>query len=214
MKIENNSRIVFIGDSITDCGRDKPIGQNQGLGNGYVNCVNSLIEANDYEAQFEIINMGTGGNRIVDLEERWSTDVTELNPQWVSIMIGINDVWRQFDCPRSKNQVSIQKFESVYRNLLENTLNYTKGIILMTPFYIEKNPDDPMRKMMDQYSRVVAKLAKEYKTLFVDTQRVFGRFLMSNPTQMLCWDRVHPNLTGHFIIAKGFLNTIDFKWNY
>ena len=44
-------------------------------------------------------NSGVSGNTSRDLLQRFDSDVVALNPDWVSICIGINDVWRQFDSP-------------------------------------------------------------------------------------------------------------------
>lgn len=99
MKIQANSKLLMIGDSITDCGRARPIADaaSYGLGDGYVNLLNAFFTANSPQSRLRIINMGTSGNTVRDLAARWQSDVIALNPDWLSIMIGINDVWRQFD---------------------------------------------------------------------------------------------------------------------
>jgi lysophospholipase L1-like esterase len=70
-----------------------------GLGTGYVSLVDSLLRAAYPQGRIRMVNMGTSGNTVRDLAERWQTDVLDLEPDWLSIMIGINDVWRQFDSP-------------------------------------------------------------------------------------------------------------------
>ena len=82
----------------------------------------------------------------------------------------------------------------------------------MTPFYIESNSNDPMRYKMDEYGEVVKRIAKEHDTLFVDTQKAFNTVLEKIYPAAIAWDRVHPNHTGHTVLAKAFLNTIDFNW--
>ncbi|MFH1760814.1 MAG: SGNH/GDSL hydrolase family protein [bacterium] len=213
MKVNKDSSLLFIGDSITDCGRDRPVGKRRGLGDGYVNLIDSLLEAICPEKRITVLNTGISGNRVIDLDARWNEDVIKLNPDWVSIMIGINDVWRQFDTPEAPVQVNKTMYKEVYSGLIESIIKKVNGLVLMTPYLIEKDRSDPMRKIMDEYGEIVRDLADNYKTLFVDVQEGFDKYLEFNPSQNLCADRIHPYLAGHVIIAKGFLKTIDFEWN-
>ena len=212
MKVEHHQKLLFTGDSITDCDRGYPIGEGDGLGTGYVACVDSLLAAAYPERIVRILNTGISGNRVIDLETRWQVDVLDHEPDWLSIMIGINDVWRQFDTITKPDQVDTERYESTYRKLLEQSRPKLKGLVLMTPYYIEENRSDPMRKLMDRYGAVVERLSTEYEARFVDVQSEFDRHLKYRPTQSLCGDRVHPNRTGHLIIARAFLTAIDFDW--
>lgn len=212
MKLETNQTIEFIGDSITDCGRARPVGIKQGLGEGYVAFVDAFLQTWCPERRIRVLNTGCGGHRVTDLEARWQEDVLDLRPDWLSVMIGINDVWRQFDNALETNQVPLDHFERVYRSLLERTRPGLKGLVLMTPFFIEPNLSDPMRACMDRYGDVVKKLATEFDAILVDVQKAFGRYLEHRPSQSLCGDRVHPNKTGHMIIARAFLNAVGFEW--
>jgi lysophospholipase L1-like esterase len=205
----NNKIILFIGDSITDCGRSYPVGYNEDLGNGYVSLINSTLCASYPNLNFEILNAGISGNRITDLDERWERDVDAHNPDWLCIKIGINDVWRHFDMMLSDDQVSIQLYEKLYRKLIEITLDKVEKIILISPYYIEPDKNDPMRRMMDDYRQVVERLSKEYKLPYVNTQNAFDRYLAFKSYETLAEDKVHPNQTGHMIIAKEFLKAIE-----
>lgn len=212
MQLQPQDTLLFIGDSITDTGRERPVGQKNGLGDGYVRLVNSMLGANHPDTPIRVLNTGISGNRVTNLDARWKEDVIDLKPDWLSIMIGINDVWRQFDGGASKDQVDIELYEKLLRKLIEQTQSSLKGLVLMTPFYLESNLSDPMRSMMDDYSAVVKKLAKEYGAIFVDVQAAFDAYLAKAPTQSLCGDRVHPNQTGHLIIAKAFYKAIGGQW--
>jgi lysophospholipase L1-like esterase len=212
MQLENNKTLLFIGDSITDCGRAGPTGERAGLGDGYVRVVKALLESTYPEIGLRILNTGISGNRVTDLQTRWDEDVINHEPNYLSVMIGINDVWRQFDCPEGILQVDIEMFERVYRKLIEQTIVRVEKMILMTPFYLELNTEDPMRKKMDEYGAVVKSLAEEFNCIFVDVQAAFNQYMEKRPTQTLCGDRVHPNLTGHTVIAKAFLNAMEYKW--
>lgn len=213
MEIKSGNTLVMIGDSITDVGRERPLGINERLGNGYVSLVNALINSQYAHHPVRILNTGISGNRVTDLQQRWDDDVLGHNPDWLSIMIGINDVWRHFDNPLMQEQVNIGQYEEVLENLITQTKPKLKGLILMSPFYLETNRNDPMRVMMDQYSLVIKNLADKHGAVFVDVQAAFDNYLKGQPTQTLCSDRVHPNLTGHMIIAKAFVDAIGFSWD-
>lgn len=205
MKLENKQTLLFTGDSITDCARRRPLGEGGGLGEGYVAMVDSLLSANCPQNSIRVLNTGISGNRVTDLEARRQADILDHEPDWLSVMIGINDVWRQFDNFNNPDQVDISLFELTYRKLLDKVRSKLKGLVLMTPFYIEVNPSDPMRLRLDRYSAVVERLAAEFDAVFVNVQADFDHYLKYRPTQSLCGDRVHPNKTGHMIIAKAFL---------
>lgn len=208
MKLKNGQTIVFTGDSITDCGRERPVGAKAGLGEGYVAMVNAQLGLAYPERQIRILNTGISGNRVTDLDARWQSDVLDLAPDWLSVMIGINDVWRQFDSPLHMEQVDLDTYRSTYRKILTAVRPSLEGLVLMTPYYLEVNREDPMRKLMDAYSAEVRKLAEEFDAVFVDVQADFDAFLAHRPTQSLCGDRVHPNKTGHMIIARSFLQAV------
>jgi lysophospholipase L1-like esterase len=176
-----------------------------GLGDGYVSFVDSLLAALHPEVNIRVLNTGISGHRITDLEARWQRDVLDLSPDWLSVMIGINDVWQQFNNQLDPDQTKIEQYENIYRKLLNQTRHNLKGLILMSPYLIEPDPSDLMRQHMDAYSRVVKKLAHEFDAIFVDTQAAFDRYLAHRPAQSLSDDRIHPNRTGHMIIANAFL---------
>lgn len=215
MKIAAGSKLVMIGDLVTDCERARPIGEGLfgALGKGYVSYIDALIGAVCPEDGIRIVNMGIGGNTVRDLKNRWESDVMALEPDWVSIMIGINDVWRQFDLPRQTEiHVLLDEYERDLEDLLVRTEVVTKGVVLMTPFYIEPNVNDPMRARMDEYGAIARRLAEQYDAILVDTQAAFNQALQTYYPATLAWDRVHPNATGHMILAKAFLDAVEFRW--
>ena len=211
MLLEKNDTLLFIGDSISDYERKRPVGEGlfNALGHSYVACAGALLNCMYPELHLRVINMGVSGNQVRDLDARWQTDVMDLKPQWVSVLIGINDVWRQFDCPQMpETHVSLQEYEETYARLIERTLPQVKGMILMTPYYMEPNRQDPMRARMDEYGAVVRKLADKYHLTFVDLQAGWDRLFRHMHSTNIAWDRVHPNQTGCMYIAKQFLQAI------
>ena len=212
MILKPDSKIVFIGDSITDAGRDKP-GTGEGLfgayGNGYVSLVNAMLFTLEPAKRYRVVNKGVSGNTIRDLKARWQADVLGAAPDYLSIMIGINDVWRQFDMPLViEAGVPVEEYRDTLGELIEKTLPTIQGLILCTPYYIEANRDDAMRKTMDGYADAVRDAAKQHDAILVDTQAAFDRHLEHYHPNQLAWDRVHPNLTGHFILAKAWLDAV------
>jgi len=215
MLLEKGQKLLFIGDSITDCDREKPRGEGRfALGNGYVALVEAFLQSSYPELCIRVVNKGIGGNTVRDLKARWKEDVLDQSPDWLSVMIGINDVWRQFDAPSMpERHVPVDEYESTLRELAASVRGKVKGLVLMTPFYLEPNERDPMRAMMDRYGQVVKKIAAETGAVFVDTQAAFRRTLGSLYPAVLAWDRVHPTLAGHMVLARAFLDAIGFDWS-
>lgn len=215
MIIQPNSKLILIGDSITDCDRARPIGEGSpgALGNGYVSFVDGLMTARYPDYRLRVVNMGASGNTVRDLQDRWQTDVLDLKPDWLSIFIGINDVWRQFDAPlQSESQVPLDAYARILDRLVQVTRPGLKGLILMTPYFIEPNRADPMRSRMDEYGASVRQIAEKYRALLVDTQAAFDEVITHLHPMSLALDRVHPNHAGHMIIARAFLQAIGFEW--
>ena len=215
MKLDPGDRLVMIGDSITDCERKRPLGEGRApsTGHGYVALVEAFLQTFYCEYNIRVTNTGISGNTVRDLKQRWQTDVIDLQPDWLSVMIGINDVWRQFDQPTlPETHVYPAEYEQTLDELISLTLPKVKCIILLTPFYIESNRGDAMRAKMDQYGQIVKKLADKHQTLFVDTQAAFDRVTAHLYPAALAWDRVHPSQTGHMVLARAFLEAMDFDW--
>ena len=210
MLFTESTTLLFVGDSITDCGRDRESGGTD-LGAGYVAQVRALLDAHHPEAEVRYLNTGISGNRVTDLEARWNVDVLAHQPDWVSVMIGINDVWRQFDSPLVE-QVSLQAYGEKLQGLVERTLPQVQGMIVMSPFFLETNVKEPMRQMMDRYGAAARAIAVSNELRFVDVQGAFNAWLVHNHALQLCADRVHPNAVGHNIIASAFLNAVGFEW--
>ncbi|MDR1420345.1 MAG: SGNH/GDSL hydrolase family protein [Treponema sp.] len=208
-------KLVMIGDSITDYERKRPVGEGLGeaIGHSYVVLVDALLKTTYPDLRLRVVNMGNSGDTVRDLKKRWRSDVLELDPDWVSILIGINDVWRQFDSPlRSEEHVCLEEYEETLEQLITFTEKEVEGIILMTPYYMEPNRRDPMRNLMDKYGEAVKRQAKKHGCVPVDLQRDFDEYLKYYNAQSITWDRLHPDTVGHMIIAKSFLRAAGFEW--
>lgn len=218
MIFEEFDRIVFTGDSVTDCGRAQPIGEGlfDNVGHGYVRLIENLLTACYPDVKLCVTNTGTSGNTSRDLLNRFDDAVINLKPDWVSVCIGINDVWRQFDCP-SKVKTSVDTDE--YRQNLETMIARTKselnvkGIFLCTPYYMEPNKADWMRARMDEYTAICKELAEKHNLVLVDFQAMYDKYLKYHHSSFIAWDRVHPNKMGATMMAREFLSHCDFDYN-
>ncbi len=215
MNIQPNSKLVMIGDSITDCGRAKPVGEGLfgAIGTGYVSLVDGLLAARYPAHRIRVVNMGLSGNTARDLKARWQPDVLNLKPDWLSVCIGINDVWRHFDSPlQAEHHVPLEEYAQTLDELLRVVRPSLKGLVLMTPYFIEPNRADAMRKMMDQYGSAMRQLAEKHGAVMVDTQAAFDAVLAHQHPMTLAWDRVHPTHVGHMVLARAFLQAVGYAW--
>lgn len=216
MLFENGDRIVFAGDSITDMGSVNPVGEGlfDNLGNGYVREIENMLTAWYPELNIRITNSGISGNTSRDLTERFDRDVVNLNPDWVSICIGINDVWRQFDVPAMTEMAVLpDEYEVNVEEMILKIKDKVKGIFIISPYYIEANREDFMRKRMDEYVTICKKLACKYSLYFIDFQKMFEDFCKIQHSSKIAWDRVHPNRMGAMLQAKEFLKSVDFDFS-
>ena len=214
MIFEKGSKILFIGDSISDYERKRPVGEGlfNAWGTSYVSDVGALLGCMYPEMHYRVVNMGVSGNQARDLEARWQTDVFDQNPDWVCVLIGINDVWRQFDTPEIREgHVYPEAYEACYDGLIARTLPRVKGMVLMTPYFMEPNRSDPMRARMDEYGAIVKKLAAKYGLVCVDLQAGWDKLFEHMHPCSIAWDRIHPNQTGCMYIAKQFLTATGFE---
>ncbi|MFT6734078.1 MAG: lysophospholipase L1-like esterase [Polaribacter sp.] len=211
--------MLFIGDSITDTSRSRPIGKtiktntgledSTGLGSGFVSIINNLLISGNPQLDLTLLNLGCNGHRITDLKSRWQRDVLDLKPDWLIILIGINDVWRHFDRPNDQNLVNIHGFEKVYRVIIEESKIDIKNLVLMSPYYLEKNAKNSMKVKMIEYANIVEKLATDYKCQFINLQKEFDYFLDFRSVESFSADKIHINKLGHTIIAQSFLKAIE-----
>ncbi|MFD1321034.1 SGNH/GDSL hydrolase family protein [Micromonospora sonneratiae] len=201
-------RIVFVGDSITDCGRR---GRATPYGDGYVNLVRAMVTATHPELGLTWVNRGTSGDTVRNLAARWEEDVIAERPDWLVVKIGINDVWRFF-LDQPDRGVPIREYESTLRDLLSRAVKATGcRLILVEPYLIEPDRGDPQRAQTDDYVRVVQDLAVEFDAVHVPTQAAFDRVLTSTPAGQWADDRIHPNLPGHAVIAQALLAAIGWR---
>ena len=208
MLFQPQSKIVFIGDSITDCGRRDVAAP---YGNGYVSLVRSMLLARYPERGLQFVNRGIGGDTTSHLQARWERDVVAEQPDWLSIKIGINDVWRTYDSA-GEGAVALDQYIATYRTLIERAREATSAqLILMEPYMIEPDRQQSMRAQMDEYGAAVRELATTFGATLVQTQAAFDAALEHTAPSDWADDKIHPNQPGHAIIALAFLRVIGFE---
>ncbi|MFD1466521.1 SGNH/GDSL hydrolase family protein [Lapidilactobacillus mulanensis] len=217
MLLRKNKKLIFIGDSVTDAGRNysADMAGYDSWGNGYVNLINGALTATYPDYQTMVINKGVNGNDILKLATRWQQDVLDLKPDYVSILIGVNDAWRHFDTAvfqQRDDLVDVALYTRTYQKLINQTRSVTDKIIVVGPFMFEPNRTEPMRAMVDQFAVVARQLADKNELLYIDVQSKIDRFLTQNSSYILTQDRVHPNFQGNMLVATTWLNAIDFDW--
>lgn len=203
-KIKSGDKVLFIGNSITDCGRragERP------LGNGYVKIFSDYLVTCEPEKKVTIINKGIGGDTVPGLLNRWGDDVLRHRPDWLSIKIGINDLHTNLRDPA--NGISPEKYEDAYAKILRATVAELPRckIILIQPFYIsrETSPNSFRHKVLEllpRYLEIVEKMSRQYKTRLLKTQAMFQNIIKYHEPDVLCPEPVHPNFTGHVAIAS------------
>lgn len=204
--IKPNSTVLFQGDSITDCNRDR--NDLNHLGVGYPLLVASFFSALYPELNVNFINKGISGNLSRDLVNRWENDCLELKPDFISIMIGINDVWRRYDA--ANHQTSIEEFSSNYRKILTMTRENLDADILLLEPYVLHTPADRLewRVDLDPKREAVRNLAQEFDCIFVPIDQMFQEAATKKEPSFWCPDGVHPAPAGHGLIANAWLKAV------
>ena len=204
--IRDGERMLFIGDSITDCGRRDRAAP---LGDGYVSLFTELATARYPERSIEWINMGIGGNRTTHLRERWQTDVIDHRPDRLSIKIGINDLHSFLRS--DPDGVAPDRYRSNFAELLASTRRALGDIpiVLVTPFYISTDLDHEFEgavlRLISSYIDTVREMSAKYDTLLLDLHEVFQEHLKYRPPGTFCPEPVHPNHSGHVVIASALM---------
>ncbi len=200
--IEENSIVLFQGDSVTDTRRNISISN---LGFGYPMMIASRFTAFYPEKNVTFINRGVSGNRVKDLKGRWQEDCIDLKPDWVSILIGINDTWRRYD---SNDPTSVEDFENSYRYILARTSEELHANIIICEPFLLPYPKDRLkwREDLDPKIQVVRRLAEEFQAIYIPLNEIFA----SAQYEPNFWapDGVHPSLSGHALIAQTWLDAV------
>lgn len=194
-------KFLCLGDSITEA---RP---------GYVALLDASFQTLFPERQIKVINAGISGNKVTDLWARLDRDVIAAWPEWMTIMIGVNDVWHDF-LSADHHGVPLAEYVRVYRQLLQKLradLPATR-IILITPTFIGEKPDSPENQQLTGYIQAVKDLAQEFSLPVIDMNARFWTVLQAgraaDASFHLTTDGVHPTLAGHMLLAVTILQAL------
>lgn len=204
--------ILFQGDSITDCGRNREDASSTGV--GYVHMVKGELGC-EYPGEYEFINKGISGNRIVDVYARIKKDIINLKPEYLSLLIGVNDVWHELG--GKHNGVAADKFEKIYDMLITEILEALPNvkIMIMEPFVLEAEktaateaePErwDCFRTEVPLRAAAAKRIAEKYGLSFIALQDKFNEACKLAPASYWLRDGVHPTPMGHWIIKNEWI---------
>ncbi len=208
-------KILFFGDSITDCGRDYKDVNN--AGRGYALLVKSAL-GYEHPGEYEFINTGVSGNRIVDLYAAIKARFINHKPDYASILIGVNDVWHEIG---SNNGVDTAKFEKFYSMLIEEIKEALPDIkiIILEPFVLEGPATTPTETCPNKWeyfktevplrAAAAKRVAEKYGLKFVELQKLFDDACKTAPATYWLADGVHPTSAGHELIKREWIKAFD-----
>ncbi|MGH7520073.1 MAG: GDSL-type esterase/lipase family protein [Gemmatimonadales bacterium] len=201
----NGTVVLFQGDSITDSGRNRSATEPNAagaLGNGYPLLVASAVLSARANQSPRFYNRGISGNKVPDLQQRWTADALDLQPDVLSVLIGVNDIWHKLN---GNYAGTVQDYEQQYAALLEQTRRALPRVhlIVLEPFVLRVGAvDERWFPEFDQRRAAAARVAKQARATFVPLQAVFDRHLRSAPPAYWAADGVHPTPAGHGLIAE------------
>jgi lysophospholipase L1-like esterase len=214
MTIIPGDTLLFIGDSITDCGRSRELtGPNDryALGCGFVQHIAQHLLADLPDHNLSIYNRGVAGNKSDELAARWQQDCLNLRPSLVTVMIGINDSWHRFR--HSMRGVSVDDAASIQTRLfasLKHELPACRLVVLL-PFLLrhgtgitdinEWEPEFTARQAMTR------RIAAENGAQLLDIQSLFDTALSRAPASYWTTDGVHPGPAGHGLLARYWIDS-------
>ncbi len=199
-------KILFQGDSITDAGRDKRNFHHMGA--GYPKYAAELIAKEHPDTAFEFINLGISGNRTSQLFDRFYRDGVEFQPDVISILIGINDIWHRYMGERITTTDA--QFATNYRAILERIKKETSAkIVMLQPFLLDAPDKEHMRRDLETVIPIVNELAEEFADIYIRLDELFADALKTQPApKYYSGDGVHPNDNGSAFIGEHYARAI------
>ena len=201
--------VMFTGDSITDVGRARPVGDRAGnLGDSYVANIFVQMWAKDPEADVKIMNTATSGDTSRMLRARFESEVLAYPADYLFIMIGVNDCWREYEDPIYAHAApSVDEYRENMEYMIKGALDIGEKPVLVSPYFLELYREDPMRAKCDKLNEVLRELAKKYSLHYIDVQSVFDDYISKVSSYVVSGDRVHPKAIGKQVIAKTIMES-------
>ena len=204
-KGKQNMKIVFQGDSITDAGRDRR--NYHHMGNGYPKYTAAQLTERFPEETFEFINQGISGNRTCQLFDRLYLDAIAFEPDMISVLIGINDIWHRYGGGRI--ETTDEQIETNYRAILTRLKKQTHAkIVMLAPYLLDCPKVDPMREDLARLLPIVRRLADEFADAYIPLDQLFEEAVKVQPEPLYySADGVHPNANGAAFIGGHLADT-------
>jgi len=191
-------KILFQGDSITDTGRNRE--EFYHLGQGYPKYVAKMLKEVYPNIEFEFINRGIGGHKTCDLVNRWEEDAVALDPDIITILVGINDTWH---CIDSGNYIPSEVYEANYRKLLSDIKEKTNAKIVVMEQYVVPMPGtERFHGDFEEKLNLTRKVAREYADRFVPLDGLFATACVMEGVEKWTAEGIHPTDDGHRFIAE------------
>jgi len=210
--VQPDDVILFQGDSITDAWRkyDNPNPNDpEALGRGYAMIAAAGLLNRFADRNIKVHNRGISGNRVPDLIERWQTDTIDLQPNILSILIGVNDFWRTKD---SGAENTPEQYKAQYRMLMEQTLEKLPDVklIICEPFAVNNvnYVTDDWYPEFPKYQEAAKEIATEFDTLFLPYQSVFDKAEERASGSFWTTDGVHTSVAGAHLMAESWLDNL------
>lgn len=205
IELKPNDKVLFIGDSITDA--DRNLRAYKPFGFGYVHFAANYLLGKYPTYNLNIINTGISGNTIADLKGRWQKDCLDHNPDILSILIGVNDVWRQF---AAKDElpyaVPLDEYETTYRQLLTIVKQKCNSqLVICEPFMFCDDFNNTMFAHLRTFIEAVHRIADDFGAVLVPLQKAIDERIKDVPPQNWSLDMVHPEVWAHAWIAQQWL---------
>jgi len=201
--------ILFQGDSITDCDRNREYSESRG--NGYATVVAATL-GYKYPGEYKFLNRGIGGNRVVDVYARIKNHILNIKPDYMSILVGVNDVWHELEI---QNGINTEKYIKIYSMLIseiKEELPDTK-IMILEPFVLDGTATheniEYFRSEVADKAKASKRIAEDFNLSFIPLQKYFDEMVKRAPEGYWSVDGVHPTTMGHGIIASKWIEEFE-----
>jgi lysophospholipase L1-like esterase len=210
--LKKDAVVLFQGDSITDAGRkrDKMDANNAGaLGDGYAFLAAAQLLKLFPDKNLKIFNKGVSGNKVYQLAERWEEDCIQLQPDVLSILIGVNDFWHTLT---GGYKGTIKTYRDDFTALLDRTKQKFPAVQLVIgePFAVigVKAVDEKWYPAFNDYRAASKEIADKYEAAYIPYQSIFDKAQKEAPGSYWTGDGVHPSLAGAELMADSWLETV------
>ena len=181
------------------------------IGQGYALMVQGQLSTK-YPGEHTFLNCGVSGSRSVDVYAQIKSRCWNHCPDVVSLLVGVNDVWHELE---SQNGVDAERFYTIYRMMLEDTLKRFPKVkfILLEPFVLDGGVSQRLGDALICETKVraaiVRQIANEMNATFVPLQQILDDACKICPAEYWSPDGVHPSPAGHQIIAEAWLKAFE-----